>query len=304
MLDLFLASLSIAQGDTRSLQHEPPRCTNAAKLPINTSFAGSCEVVTSVFRDADGVLELAALMPQSCQLVVYDRRPAGEACANSSELPPRARCVPLGNIGQDTTHTWVHYVLDSYHDLPDFVIATSASLDKRNRWSSLRQEMLATSFGVSDDSFACIRTVNDCDFLATDLPSRDVRRTAGDGGVPLSWLTGDTMASPHQSLLELSELQIDDYIEQPVHPAFEDARPLRQWLQRYVRDSNVSLDSALHAGACHFSAFATTSSNLRAHPRSVYEGLAAAFAANPAVISEDAFFVEFSAMALFGAGAI
>lgn len=142
------------------------QCQDAPLAPLNLTINGTCEVVVSVYSDAENLRELPSLVPPQCAIVVYDRRDAGVAC-NHAQLPPGARCQRLGNVGKDMTHTWVYYSQENYDRLPDYVIAVSASLQKRQQWRWLRKAIMATGFGASDRAFACVPEVRQCDFSET-----------------------------------------------------------------------------------------------------------------------------------------
>ena len=255
--------------------------TPAPLLPLNISLRGSCEVVVSRFeRSEDRLDALPALVPPQCTLVVYDRRGLA-ACTNSSELPAGARCVAMDNVGHDQTHTWVHYASENYERLPDFVIATASTLDKRNRWRWLREDALRSGFGTSEHSFACISEAHACDFSDDVVTKNDF---------PEMRLSDPTM----------TPFFMTEYRGNPVRRA--ENTPFANWLEHHLRDSSVAQSVLRDARVCHYSAFATTAKNLRALPRSAYAELEAAIASAPDTLSEHNFYIEVAAAALFGAG--
>jgi hypothetical protein len=247
-------------------------------LPMNLSLNSSCMVLISMAatRDTEEVLLLPDLVPDQCSIHVYDR-----SGANCSSLPSGApmSCESLENLGHDQTHTWLYHIAKNYDQLADVLIFISSELTKHNRYAHLRNELEAAQFGQKPSSFCCIDRMSKSD----GFPPK-VEAWFAEGG-------------------ELS--QMFDVKDSCIDCIPSMHGNLREWLNHLLVRSEADKARLDQARMCFYSAFGTTSFNVRTRQHAVYENMLAAYNATaslcgPAERPADAWYVDWAAEAIFG----
>ena len=307
-----------------------------AHAAVNATASGAsstctCGVVISAFRtNLAEMHQLRELMPAWCSTMVYDKGPEAARC-HASRIPPEMHCAAIDNKGNDWNPTWLKHVHAHYDALPDLLIAVpSNSVTKHERFQHLVSACANAKFGAAGggaDDFCCVRSLN--------LPQSMIDGRAGYAKLDPTgcWHQDLEPSSATASLLTYAQRLSNCTM---VHKGRKSAhRPLRRWLEHHVSLSfgdpldlgdPCGSDGAPPCGGgraltshntvaavqhelrvtqpCRFSLFATSAANLRARPRSFYEHLLQLFESDERGVSEDAYFMEFSGEAIWGAAGV
>jgi len=246
------------------------------KLP-ETDAPSSCTVVVAAFNTSLAELaELQQRLPQRCSMRVYDKGP-GAQCATDI-VPSSLPCVPTSNDGLDWNPVWLRFVRENYNDLPDVLIVTPSGFAQHRRFERLAESCggplsdPSRQFGIGR-SFCCVPREHQFSPLLDRAEA--------------------------QHLSKIAHVHMRTYQDRNVTPA--NVRPFGPWLRSHLNWESHSDGRLLHfARQCTYSLFATTRTNLQAHPQSVYDALAEEFDGQT-TLGEDAFFMEWAEEAVFGA---
>ena len=320
---------TVGIGDQSNTMSNDGILAHAAVNATASGASSTCGVVISAFHtNLAEMHQLRELMPAWCSTMVYDKGPEAARC-HASRIPPEMPCAAIDNKGNDWNPTWLKHVRAHYDTLPDLLIAVpSNSVTKHERFRRLVSACADAKFGAAGggaDDFCCVRNLN--------LPQSMI-----DGRA--DYVKLDPTGCWHQDLEPSSATaSLLTYAQRlsnctMVHKGRKSAhRPLRRWLEHHLSLSfgdpldfgdPCGSDGAPPCGSgrafrshdtvaavqhelrvtqpCHFSLFATSAANLRARSRSFYEHLSQLFESDERGVSEDAYFMEFSGEAIWGAG--
>ena len=235
-------------------------------LPASTN--ATCTAVVAAYDTSESQLRsLQARLPAQCSMILYDKGPGDARCATVVSVP----CVTMPNDGADWNPVWLRHVLEHYDHLADYLIFVPSRFAKHNRLHTLADHCGVSRFGTRADDFCCLPRTHR--YRHPEQPMKP--RRLGDMG----------------------NFTMRGYLGRAVKRAR--VRPFGAWLEAHL-GWGIGDRRLRTAEMCSLSTFATSATNVRAHPRAVYASLAAQFAGG-AALAEDAFFVEWAESAIFGA---
>ena len=244
----------------------PPIDASEWKFTLPASFNGTCDVIVPAFNTtASELAHLQLRLPTRCRVVVYDKGPAAPC---STYMPEHWQCKEASNDGLDWNPSFPQHVYDNYHALPDVLIFTPSGFMHENRLRFLSAICANRTFGTGSSDFCC-QTANTWYFDWSRMRTGRLEDLLNCG-----------FRCNHRGTK----------VVEATH------RPFGVWAEDHLAATRSDLRAATK---CVHSVFATTATNLRARPRQFYSSLRAVFQGQEAV-SEDAFFLEWSAELAYG----